>query len=249
MYKTVDIYNYIGENDFIFLQMVSPLILLTFILYPRYGQNFKVNDYLGLALELINIFDIMDMTHDLHYVNNYNQAWFVAYFSSMGIAILLISFPVEIDADDLDWNDDLGMKSSVNQGNLETNDTYNGKNMNRKNYGACEREEYVIISVKKTETEMNSNEDALKENNCVQKKDNRENFRKILKALFTLVFIDILFATIRLKIILTEQSVQLGLNMVVKNLILAILHLHYLFHMVKLYCCRPVKININTEFC
>ena len=228
MCKTVDIYKYIEENDLIFLQMVSPLILLTFILYPRYGQKFKVNDYLGLALELINIFDIMDMTDDLHYVNKYNQAWFVTYLSSMGIAILLISFPVQIDADDLDWNDDH---------KLETNDTCNDKNMSRKNYGACNTEEYVIINVKiKVETEMNSYEDTPEEKKCVQKKINRVNFRKILKALFTLVFIDILFATIRLKIMLTEQSVQLGLNMVVKNLILACLHLHYLSHMVRLYC-------------
>ena len=228
MCKTVDIYKYIEENDLIFLQMVSPLILLTFILYPRYGQKFKVNDYLGLALELINIFDIMDMTDDLHYVNKYNQAWFVTYLSSMGIAILLISFPVQIDADDLDWNDDH---------KLETNDTCNDKNMSRKNYGACNTEEYVIINVKiKVETEMNSYEDTPEEKKCVQKKINRVNFRKILKALFTLVFIDILFATIRLKIMLTKQSVQLGLNMVVKNLILACLHLHYLSHMVRLYC-------------
>ena len=244
MCKTVDIYKYIEENDLIFLQMVSPLILLTFILYPRYGQKFKVNDYLGLALELINIFDIMDMTNDLHYVNKYNQAWFVTYLSSMGIAILLISFPVQIDADDLDWNDDLisysrsaSEFSSVNQGNLETNDTCNDQNMSRKNYGACNTEEYVIINVKiKVETEMNSYEDTPEEKKCAQKKINRVNFRKILKALFTLVFIDILFATIRLKIMLTEQSVQLGLNMVVKNLILACLHLHYLSHMVRLYC-------------
>lgn len=107
MCKSVDVYSYIGENDFIFLQMVSPLILLTFILYPRYGQKFKVNDYLGLALELINIFDIMDMTDDLYYVNNYNQAWSVTYFLSMGMATLLISFPVQIDADDIDWKDGL----------------------------------------------------------------------------------------------------------------------------------------------
>ena len=244
MCKSVDVYSYIGENDFIFLQMVSPLILLTFILYPRYGQKFKVNDYLGLALELINIFDIMDMTDDLHYVNNYNQAWSVTYFLSMGMATLLISFPVQIDADDIDCKDDLishsisaSELSSANQGNLEANDTSNDKSMSRKKYGACDTEECVIINVEiQAETELNLHEDTPEEKNYVQRKINRENFRKILKALLTLVFIDILFATIRLKTMLTEQSVQHGLNMVVKNLILACLHLHYLSHMVRLYC-------------
>ena len=82
---------------------MSPLILLTFILYPRFGKNFALNDYLGLALELINIFDIMVMTDDLQYINNYGYFWLSTYYISVGMGILLISYSAEINSDDLNW--------------------------------------------------------------------------------------------------------------------------------------------------
>ena len=77
--------------------------MLTFILYPRYGKNVALNDYLGLALELINIFDIMELTDDIQYINDYGIFWLVLYFISTLIGVLLISYPVEIDSDDLNW--------------------------------------------------------------------------------------------------------------------------------------------------
>ena len=55
-----------------------------------------------------------------------------------------------------------------------------------------------------------------------------ETWKRFAKTTATIVFTDVMFATIRLKIMLEEHSVDHGFNMVVKNLILAILHFLYL---------------------
>ena len=223
---------------------MSPLILLTFILHPRYGKNVAHNDYLGLALELINIFDIMELTDDIQYINNYGIFWLILYFISTLIGILLISYPVEIDSDDLNWENypkNRNMSSTCRYcGNVsyrtETGNETLISNEARTNYENFETAENVKDT---TETETGAwLPTSIRRFKCnkVWKFDlNNEidcvHLRKFLKALFTLVFVDILFATIRLKVMLTEHSVKLGFNMVVKNFILAFLHSYYLLNL------------------
>ena len=212
---------------------MSPLILITFILYPRYGNNFALNDYLGLALELINIFDIMEMTDDIQYINNYDVFWLILYFISTLIGILLISYPVEIDSDDLNWEN---YQKNRNMSSTETRNKKLVSNESRTNYGSFETGEHI-----KDRTETESRALLLTSIRCckfnkiwkfdLKNETDRVHLRKLLKALFTLVFVDILFATIRLKIMLTEKSVELGFNMVVKNFILAFLHSSYLLNL------------------
>ena len=62
----------IPSKDFVFLHPVSPLLLFTYTLYPRIYNPFTLKDYLGLAMELINIFE---MITDLKYIHNYNSIW------------------------------------------------------------------------------------------------------------------------------------------------------------------------------
>ena len=208
---------------------MSPLILLTFILYPRL-KDFELKDYLGLALELINIFDIMELTDDIQYINDYGIFWLILYFISTLTGILLISYPVEIDSDDLNWEN--YRKTHVE--NVETGNKTSVSNQPSTNYRSCER-----IETGRTENKT------MATSNCYCKfkemlefdftdETDRVHFRKILKALLTMIFVDILFATIRLKVMITEQSVELGFNMVVKNFILAFLHLSYLLSLCSL---------------
>ena len=124
---------------------MSPLILLTFILYPRFGKNFALNDYLGLALELINIFDIMVMTDDLQHINNYGYFWLSTYYMSVGMGILLISYQVEINSDDLNWekNQEIFGKNpretkSGKQSNIQVNVSCDENNEISAYYGTCE---------------------------------------------------------------------------------------------------------------
>ena len=207
-------------------------------------KDFELKDYLGLALELINIFDIMELTDDIQYINNYGIFWLILYFISTLIGILLTSFPVEIDSDDLNWDNYLknrNMSSTCKYcGNVsyrtETeNETLisNEARTNNENFeiaenvrGTTETETgaWLPTSIRRFKCNKVWKFDLNNEIDCV-------HLRKILKALFTLVFVDNLFATIRLKVMLTEHSVELGFNMVVKNFILACLHSYYLLHL------------------
>ena len=216
---------------------MSPLILLTFILHPRYGKNVAHNDYLGLALELINIFDIMELTDDIQYINNYGIFWLILYFISTLTGILLISYPVEIDSDDLNWEN----YRKTHVGNVSHRTEAENKtlvsNEQSTTYGSFEtvgnETETVATSISYCKFNMKNSILKIWEKFKFDfKKDkDRVHFRKFLKALFTLIFVDILFATIRLKVMITEKSVELGFNMVVKNFILAFLHLSYLLNL------------------
>ena len=189
----------------------------------------------------------MELTDDIQYINNYGIFWLMLYFISTGIGILLISCPVEIDSDDLNWenyrkNDNMSStcKYCGNENRTETEkETLLSSESSTyyRSYGTGENITYRI----EIETAAKSSTKSCCKISCckiskiwkfdLNNETDRVHFRKLLKALFTLVFIDILFATIRLKVMLTEQSVELGFNMVVKNLILAFLHISYLLHL------------------
>ena len=171
----------------------------------------------------------MELTDDIQYINNYEIFWLILYFLSTLIGILLISYPVEIDSDDLNWeNDQKNSCMSCAVSNEPSTD-----------YGSCEIQENITDrTICKFLTYCKFGKirkfDFKNETDCV-------HFRKFLKALLTLIFVDICFATIRLKVMLTEQSVELGFNMVVKNVILAILHLSYLLRLFWLRGWKQVK--------
>ena len=182
----------------------------------------------------------MEMTDDLQYINNYGDFWLAAYYISVGMGVLLISYPVEIDSDDLNWKKGQGtyqnypsevklerqispLCSKNGHHNESTISGEIGENIPDKT-----EPETVIFVAKETSTCQVAIKGIRK---FGLNKTDRIHLRKILKALFTLVFVDISFATIRLKVMLTEQSAELGFNMVVKNSILACLHSSYLFHM------------------
>ena len=74
------------------------------MLYPRRYKAFTLKDYLGLVMELINVFDIMEMMTDVKYMHKYERIWEVLYYVDVGMAMILISFPIEINADDLAWS-------------------------------------------------------------------------------------------------------------------------------------------------
>ena len=55
-------------------------------------------------MELINIFDIMEMITDLKYIHNYSSIWLKGIYNiPVGMAMILTSFPIEIGIDDLTW--------------------------------------------------------------------------------------------------------------------------------------------------
>ena len=157
----------------------------------------------------------MELTGDIQYINNYGLFWLILYFISTLTGILLISFPVEIDSDDLNL-ENYQMKTETGKETLVSNEPST-------DYGSFEKGKNTT-DITKAETGTFGKICKFDLNN----ETDRDHFRKFLKALLTMVFVDIFFATIRLKVMLTEHSVKLGFNMVVKNLILALLHLLYL---------------------
>lgn len=224
------------ENvDFIFLQIVAPLIFFTFILYPRHGQTFQLNDYLGLALQLINIFDIMGMVSDLKFINDYGGVWLAVYYMSVGTAILLITFPVKINSDDLSWSNKLESKPNGVTTNLLSNHNHTVTQFVNNGYGSLNNPEIG------TSTDLVNLENSQRASKL--RKQQREDLIKILKVSFTLVFIDIMFASMRFKIMIAENSVGHGFNLVVKNIILASLHTSYLVRMLRIYVFTEKKLR------
>ena len=73
-------------------------------------------------MELINIFDIMEITPDIKYIKNYGTAWVVVFDASVGIALLSIIFPLEISSDDLAWSK-ITVTDLTNQSESEANNS------------------------------------------------------------------------------------------------------------------------------
>ena len=225
----------IENADFIFLQIAAPLIFFTFILYPRHGQTFQLNDYLGLALQLINIFDIMGMVSGLKFINDYGGAWLAVYYVSVGTAILLIAFPVKISSDDIKWSNKLESKLNGGTANLLSNHNHTVTQFVNNGYGSLNNPEIG------TSTDLVNLENSQRASNL--SKQQREDLIKILKVSLTLVFIEIMFASMRFKIMVAENSVGHGFNLMVKNIILASLHTSYLVRMLRIYVFTEKKLR------
>ena len=63
----------------------------------------------------------------------------------------------------------------------------------------------------------------------------KASLHKIMKVAFTMLFNNIMFAMSRLKIMITEQSIEHGFTMITKNFILITLHLCYIRQMLEIY--------------
>ena len=86
---------------------------------------------------LINIFDIMEISLDLKYINQYGTLWIVVYDICVGIALLSIAFPIEISSDDLAWSKITVMDLSDKPDLTLNNSNFDVKNERiRKSYGA-----------------------------------------------------------------------------------------------------------------
>lgn len=198
---------------------------------------------------LINIFDIMEISLDLKYINQYGTLWIVVYDICVGIALLSIAFPIEISSDDLAWSKITVMDLSDKPDLTLNNSNFDVKNERiRKSYGA------IVLD----DGENKNNQIEHKENSPIPidesvdkdgsafvrspeicqefiRFNEKKSLFKIVKVSVMMVFIDIMFATIRFKVMITQQSVHHGFTMIVKNFILAVLHLFYLLRMLKIY--------------
>lgn len=168
-----------------------------------------MKDYLGLAMELINVFDIMEMMADFKYMHKYERIWEVLYYMAIGMAMVLISFPIEISADDLTCS----------------------RKSNRKKIKSDEINELQNLTISDDKDDGFEDED--------QADYATYNMKillpKIMKVAFTMLFNNIMFAMIRLKVMITEQSVEHGFAMITKNFILIALHLCYIRKMLEIY--------------
>ena len=240
----------ISSRDFVFLQLATPILFLTYVLYPRSCKEIALSEYLGLAMELVNIFDIMNIIPDIKYISNYGTAWVVVFDASVGIALLSIIFPLEISTDDLAWSKITVTDLRDQRDNKPTKSNLALKDKNRKiNCSAAvdddrEMEKYHIEKNENSPLLINKSVDKAEGSVFVRSHERYQEFvkfnendtlSKIVKVTVMMFFIDIMFATTRFKIMITEQSVQLGFTMIVKNFILTFLHLSYLLRMLKIY--------------
>ena len=186
-------------------------------------------------MELINVFDIMEMMTDFKYMHKYERIWEVLYYVAIGMAMVLISFPIEISADDLEENS----KSQSFRDSRKSNKILEKV---RKKIKCGE------ISCKETETKrslINKPQNYDKVDGTYVRSDEDQadystynmkiSLHKIMKVAFTMLFNNIMFAMIRLKVMITEQSVEHGFTMITKNFILIALHLCCIWKMLKIY--------------
>ena len=204
-------------------------------------------------MELINIFDIMEMITDLKYIHNYSSIWLKGIYNiPVGMAMILTSFPIEIGIDDLTWTKitlEQDSKEEVKIDSRKSNQTL--ENVHGKiNYGS--------ISDNNTDNKIGfieKHQNLIKPHNlasydqvdcpryvrAVEDKVDyityniKESKHNIKKVTCTMIFNNIMFAIIHLKIMMTEHLVELGFNMIVKNFILTVLHFCYLKQMLKIY--------------
>ena len=174
----------------------------------------------------------MDIVSDLKFINNYGRGWHAIYYMSVGIGILLITFPIEINTDDLVWTDQPKVKQTTETANLLDKDGCTKSKFVSSEYGS-------LAKASRTNPQLTEDQDSMnfRASKKVFKLNEKlvEDISKILKVSFTLVFVDIMFASIRFKIMVAEKSVEHGFNMVVKNIILAALHTSYLVQMLRIY--------------
>ena len=198
---------------------------------------------------LINIFDIMEISLDLKYINQYGTLWIVVYDICVGIALLSIAFPIEISSDDLAWSKITVMDLSDKPDLTLNNSNFDVKNERiRKSYGAIvlddgenknnqiEHKENSPIPIDES-VDKDGSAFVRRPEICQEfiRFNEKKSLFKIVKVSVVMVFIDIMFATIRFKVMITQQSVHHGFTMIVKNFILAVLHLFYLLRMLKIY--------------
>ena len=227
--------------------------MVTYTLYPRTDEPFEPSDYLGLAMELTDIFDIMEMMADLKYIISCGTLWVVFYHTAVGMAVILLSFPIQISSDDLAWTKvPLEKKSNYQlDGEAEKRKlTWENKKSHTNHHATSDETPEVKTGlIEKPETLPKSDlSGPLDEVDCAayiktpsqQNKfanfDKKEYFLKIVKAIATMIFNNIMFAIIRLKIMTIEQSIELGFTMIVKNFLLTVIHLFYLIRISKIYC-------------
>ena len=309
------------------LQIAMVILLLTYIVYPFPRRAYELGAYLALAIEFLNAFDIMDMLGDLAFIRRYGMSWRAFYYSSLGISVLLLSFPIKIEEDTVDFpkhfigwasrlvsqvkrrqrqhgggNGDTKatgvkncecccegpcvhpMKKRVGDGeNIRSNSSQNiqqqisvskdnngiesalgnsnmgfqiedigtevSRNSNRQAF-STKSQNAATIDHENTDTLQSTKSSSLPtsfpkaaRNEASRSVALRECWLRIAKTTVTIVFTDVMFATVRFKIMVEEHSVEHGFNMVMKNLILALLHSFYLMKhvhtLVKLIGRRP----------
>ena len=146
------------------------------------------------------------------------------------MAMILISFPIEIGSDDLAWT-----KINLEQDSKKElkNDSRNSNHAKR-SYGTINNTDPDSLA---SHDEVDYPKYVRPEKGQVDylKYNIKESKHKIKKVTCTMIFNNIMFAIICLKIMITEQSVELGFTMIVKNFILTVLHLCYLKQMLKIY--------------
>ena len=175
------------------------------------------------------------MVSDLKFIDDYGGVWLAIYYMSVGTAILLITFPVKINSDDISWSNKLESKPNGETTNVLSNHNHTVTQFVNNGYGFLNNPEIG------TSTDLVNFENSQRASNII--KQQREDLIKILKVSFTLVFICIIFASMRFKIMVAENSVGHGFNLVVKNIILASLHTSYLMHMLRIYVFTKKKLR------
>lgn len=285
--------------DFIMLQMVMPILLVTFIVYPLPRRAYTSSEYLAIAVEFINAFDIMDMVGDFQFVKHYGIGWEIVYYLSLGTSVILVAFPIKIENEGMVWpatfivssqssfniscQNGASMTSIIDApivfetdrtverihylNSVGESTTTVARKHNVQNFFDTIRASsmpnlYKIsnsISPSVTmETDVSTTRGSnVKANNGTNNisplsverfstelknipnldeevdEETQKTYRKILKVLLTLVFTDVMFATLRFKIMMKENSAEYGFNMFIKNVILACLHLSYLLQHLK----------------
>ncbi|XP_066920562.1 uncharacterized protein [Clytia hemisphaerica] len=245
--------------DFILLQLVMLVMLLTFVIYPLPQRAYTYSEYIAVGMEFINAFDTMDMIGDLVFVRNYGYGWMTVYYLSLGVTAVLIAFPVKIEEEDIFWSSRQPLVVTSESGILgqsmisildapvtfETpfavqtvHKRSSVTSMDVTNSKQSNQQKMNTITPSSTSSPIM---DSPTDDTFVTTRIKRTTLdryamqfsmtrKKIIKASLTMIFTDAFFAMLRFKIMVAEQSAVHGFNMFVKNVILFCLDFSYLLY-------------------
>ena len=78
--------------------MVTLVVLFGYLLYP-FPPPDEIRNYLLVAMEFLNVYDVMDLLKDLACLKYISVTWRVIQYVSMGTSLLLVSFNVDTTKD------------------------------------------------------------------------------------------------------------------------------------------------------
>ena len=89
----------IPETNFFLFQTGIALLVLFQIIYPYPKRPYRTHERLGISMEFLNAYDIMDVVENISCVQM-DDGWIAFYFIGLGISVIHLAFPVGLTGEE-----------------------------------------------------------------------------------------------------------------------------------------------------